>query len=74
MTRSTGPALLERPRTDREPAGDADALLPVVPVLPVATGEAPAAETTDADAVEEAPSGRRARWVAVANYPPAPRP
>ena len=57
MTRSTGPALLERPRTDREPAA-----VPAVPaVVAVATGETPAVETTATDAVKEAPSGPRRR-------------
>ena len=56
MTRSTGPALLERPGTDHEPAADA-----VPAVAPVATGQAPAVETPDSDAVEDAPPARGRR-------------
>jgi murein DD-endopeptidase MepM/ murein hydrolase activator NlpD len=56
VTRSTGPALLERPRTDRKPATDA-----VPAVAAVATSEAPAAETPDGDAVEGTPPARGRR-------------
>ena len=60
MTRSTGPALLERSRTDRKPAVDAVAVLAALP-----TDEAPAGETPDVGspeagaAPEESPGGRR---------------
>ncbi|MDP9430038.1 MAG: M23 family peptidase, partial [Actinomycetota bacterium] len=59
MTRLTGPALLERPRTDPEPAADA-----VLPAVPVATEEVPRADrvgTPEADAVEEPPADPRRR-------------
>ena len=59
MTRSTGPALLERSRTDRKPAVDAVAVLAALP-----TDEAPATGTTveppAAEAgLEESPGPRR---------------
>ena len=57
MTRSTGPALLERPRTDD---GAATGAVPAVPAL-VETTEAPAAETAGPDAAEEPAAGRRRR-------------
>ena len=56
MTRSTGPALLERPRTDREPAADV-----VRALLAARTAAAPAAESPEPDAAEQPPSGRRRR-------------
>jgi murein DD-endopeptidase MepM/ murein hydrolase activator NlpD len=60
VTRSNGPALLERPGTDREPAADL-----VRAVLAARTGEAPAPETADVaadtDADEQPPAGRRRR-------------
>jgi murein DD-endopeptidase MepM/ murein hydrolase activator NlpD len=57
VTRSTGPALLERPRTDD---GAATGAVPAVPAL-VETTEAPAAETAGPDAAEEPAAGRRRR-------------
>jgi len=51
VIRSTGPALLERPRTD---VGAATGAIPAVPAVPalVETTEAPAAETAGPDATE----------------------
>ncbi|MGY1763118.1 M23 family metallopeptidase [Geodermatophilus sp. SYSU D00779] len=60
MTRSTGPALLERPRTDDGPATGAIPAVPAVPAL-VETSDAPAAEAPGPDAAEEAAGGRRRR-------------
>jgi murein DD-endopeptidase MepM/ murein hydrolase activator NlpD len=60
VTRSTGPALLERPRTDDGAATGAIPAVPAVPAL-VETTEAPAAETTGPDAAEEPAAGRRRR-------------
>jgi murein DD-endopeptidase MepM/ murein hydrolase activator NlpD len=60
VTRSTGPALLERPRTD---VGAATGAIPAVPAVPalVETTEAPAAETAGPDTTEEPAAGRRRR-------------
>jgi murein DD-endopeptidase MepM/ murein hydrolase activator NlpD len=63
VTRSTGPALLERPRTDVEAATGAIPAVPAVPALPdavVETAGMPAAGAPDTDASgEPAPGGRR---------------
>ena len=57
MTRSTGPALLERPRTDDAAA---TGVIPAVPALVETTGS-PAAGTPAPDAAEEPADGRRRR-------------
>ena len=56
MTRSTGPALLERPGTDREPVADA-----VRALLAARTGATPVAGTPEPDAGEQPPTGRGRR-------------
>ncbi len=60
MTRSTGPALLERPRTDDGTATGAIPAVPAVPAL-VETPGSPAAGTPAPDATEEPADGRRRR-------------
>ncbi len=56
MTRSTGPALLERPGTDREPVADV-----VRALLAARTGATPDAGTPEPDAGEQPPTGRGRR-------------
>jgi murein DD-endopeptidase MepM/ murein hydrolase activator NlpD len=60
VTRSTGPALLERPRTDDGAATGAIPAVPAVPAL-VETSGSPAAGTPGPRAAEEPADGRRRR-------------
>jgi len=60
VTRSTGPALLERPRTDDGAATGAIPAVPAVPVLAETSGS-PAAGTPGPGVAEESADGRRRR-------------
>lgn len=61
MIRSTGPALLERSRTDRKPAVEAVAVLAALPTDEAPAAETPATGTPDPEAAQEGSSGHQRR-------------